>query len=133
VYSKNEFENTKFNDENLEQYPNDYFICINATGFVHSIPHFKKEHSQVLNCYFDDTEQDINKYDDIFKVTFEAKALTSSQATTIKHFINAIPSSATLHIYCPKGKSRSTAVAKFAGKADVNTYNKHVYNLLCSI
>lgn len=133
VYSKKDFEQTIFNDNTVNQYPLDYFICINATGFVHSIPHFKIEHPNVLNCYFDDTEVDTVKFDTIFNISFDARACTVGQATEIKQFINRIPKDATLHIYCSKGKSRSTAVAKFAGKDDIVNYNKHVYNLLCSI
>ena len=131
TYSKKEFEDTKFQDSNIDQYPNDYFICINSTGFVHSIPHFKEDHQRVLNCYFDDSETDTIKYDEIFKVSFEAKALTADQAKDIKNFISGLPGGSTLHIYCTKGKSRSTAVAKFAGKENIENYNGHVYNLLC--
>lgn len=133
VYSKEQFENANFYDDNVDNFPNDYFICINATGYVHSVPHFKKDHPRVLNCYFDDTESDVTKFDNIFNVSFEAKALTEEQAIIIKNFINKVPQGSTLHIYCPKGKSRSTAVAKFAGKEDIVTYNQHVYKLLCSI
>lgn len=133
VYSKEQFENANFYDDNIDLFPNDYFICINATGYIHSVPHFKKDHQRVLNCYFDDTDKDVTKFDNIFNLSFDAKALREDQAIAIKHFINGIPEGSNLHIYCPKGKSRSTAVAKFAGKEGITTYNQHVYTLLCSI
>lgn len=133
VYSKNEFRLAGFNDDNLDQFPDDYFICVNATGFVDSIPHFKQSHPNVLNCYFDDTDRDTIKHDDDFDISYEAKALTENQAKEIKNFISSIPPNARLHVYCTKGKSRSPAIAKFAGKTDIERYNTHVYNLLCSI
>lgn len=133
TYSKKDFGKIKINDDNIDQFPNDYFICVNATGFIDSIPHFKKNHFNVLNCYFDDTDRDTLKHDDDYNVLYEAKAITVAQAKEIKTFILHVPSNSRLHIYCTKGKSRSPAIAKFAGKKDINIYNEYIYKLLCSI
>ena len=35
---------------------NDFYICLNSTGWIHSIPYFKEEHANVINLYFDDVE-----------------------------------------------------------------------------
>ena len=70
---------------------------------------------------------------------YRAIACTVEQAREIKNFVDEIPSDAILHIYCTKGKSRSPAIAKYVTEYRNNThfeidhYNKHVYNLLCSI
>lgn len=139
VYSKKEFEETEFTDDNIDSFSTDYFVCINATGHVHSVPHFKKSHPRVINCYFDDVEYDHIKFDTVFKVNFNALACSIVQATEIKKFIDTIPNGATLHIYCSKGKSRSPAVAKFVQEyknkkiVEYETYNQHVYKTLKSI
>lgn len=137
VYSLKEFtETTEFIDDNLDQFPLDYFICINASGFIHSTPYFKKQHPRVLNLFFDDVSHDHTKFDIVFNMSFPAKACKVEQAKQIVDFVNTIPDSATVHIYCTKGKSRSPAVAMYAEKVKNNnavkfdTYNEYVYNLL---
>jgi predicted protein tyrosine phosphatase len=139
VYSKKEFEETEFTDDTIDKFSKDYFICINATGHVHSIPHFKKPHPRVINCYFDDVEYDQVKFDTIFKLNFNALACTVLQATEIKTFIDTIPDSSSLHIYCSKGKSRSPAIAKFVEEyknkkiVEYENHNRHVYETLKSL
>jgi len=140
VYSRQELVNSKFEDNNLETYPNDYFICINATGYIDSIPYFKNKNSRVLNLYFDDVEKDQKKYDEEFNLTFYAKACTEKQSSKIKEFIKNIPNNSSLHIHCTKGKSRSPAIAKYvtetrkvSNELSFSNFNKHVYNLLCQI
>ena len=119
VYSRNGFAaETLCNDSNVEDFVNDYFICINATENIHSEPFFKKDHDNVLNMYFDDVLEDTVKYfgptDSEFKCY--AKACTVSQAKQMHNFIKHIPESSRLHIYCTKGKSRSVAVAKYVNE-----------------
>lgn len=139
VYSKDVFESTALVDDITVKNSPDYFICVNASGYIHSIPYFKDSHQNVLNCFFDDVDSDQVKFDVIFNVEFGAKACTPEQALEIKNFVDTIPDDCTLHIYCAKGKSRSTAIAKFVHEYKNNTesnitqYNLHVYNLLCSI
>lgn len=139
VYSKDVFESTTLvNDITVKDSP-DYFICVNSSGYIHSIPYFKDSHQNVLNCFFDDVNSDQAKFDVIFNIEFSAKACTQDQALEIKNFVDNIPDNSTLHIYCAKGKSRSTAIAKFVHEyknkidSDITQYNDHVYNLLCSI
>lgn len=134
----NFYKNTKFNDQNVDQYLDDYFICVNSSGHIHSVPHFKQSHANVLNLYFDDTER--NKIKVTGNLVYYAIACTEKQAKTIKEFIDTIPESATVHIYCAKGKSRSTAIGKFIEdyknifpKTEFNSYNSYVYNLLWTI
>jgi predicted protein tyrosine phosphatase len=138
VYPQFEFcETTAFNDSNVEQFNHDFFICLNSSGNIHSIPHFKFEHYNVLNMYFDDT--DVNRIKVSGDIIYYAVACTVGQARTIKKFVDTIPDNSTVHIYCAKGKSRSPAVAKFINEykgmnnLSYSTYNKHVYNLLWSI
>lgn len=138
IYPQFEFYNTTlFNDSNVEQFKHDFFICLNSSGNVHSIPHFKFNHYNVLNMYFDDT--DVNRIKVSGQTVYYAIACTKEQARVIKQFIDLIPENSTIHIYCAKGKSRSPAVAKFIkeykslGSENYVTYNSHVYNLLWSI
>lgn len=138
IYPQFEFYNTTlFNDNNVEQFKHDFFICLNSSGNVHSIPHFKFNHFNVLNMYFDDT--DVNRIKVSGQIVYYAIACTKEQARVIKHFIDVIPEDSTIHIYCAKGKSRSPAVAKFIkeykglSSENYTTYNRHVYNLLRGI
>lgn len=131
---------TEFNDSNVDQYPNDYFICVHATGWIHGIPYFKQPHKNVLNLVFDDVEKDKKKWiHEYVPISYNAKACTIEQAIDLKKFIDNIPNSATVYVYCAKGKSRSPAIAKFIEEYRNNNefiydgYNAHVYNLLKSI
>lgn len=139
IYSKEEFKDAGFTDNNVDQMSEDFFICINATGHIHSVPHFTESYPNVLNCYFDDVGFNQIKFDLIFKMEFNAKACTLDQAVEIKNFIDNLPSTCKLHIYCTKGKSRSPAVAKFVEEyknnrfVDYENHNRHVYNILKSL
>lgn len=138
VYNQHDFkETTIYNDDNVENRPDQYFICINSTGSVYSIPHFKRQHFNVINLYFDDTEYDRIKVSG--SIVYYAKACTESQAKLIKSFVDMLPDYAMVHIYCAKGKSRSPAIKKFIEdyknleKSEYVSYNKHVYNLLWNL
>lgn len=136
VYPQFDFYNsTQFHDNNVEQFNTDFFICLNSSGHIHSIPYFKSNHYNVLNMFFDDT--DVNRIKVTGELVYYAWACTNQQAKLIRNFIDTIPQDATVHIYCAKGKSRSPAVAKFIEEhRNLNvdnsyyTYNTHVYNLL---
>jgi hypothetical protein len=134
----NFYSTTLFNDGNVESSLNDYFICINSSGHIHSVPHFKHSHHNVLNMYFDDTDCDKIKVSG--NIVYYARVCTQEQAKEIKQFVKVIPQDANVHVYCAKGKSRSTAVGKFVEnyhnfpvKTEYKTYNEFLYNLLCSI
>jgi predicted protein tyrosine phosphatase len=138
VYNQDNFRiSSGFNDTNIEDFKNNYFICINSSGSRYGIPVFKKKHNRVLNMFFDDTER--NKIKVSSPIVYYAVACKASQAKSIKEFVDTIPESATIHVYCAKGKSRSTAVAKFIeeyrkvyDKTKFDSYNTFVYNLLWS-
>ena len=143
VYSRENFDNCRFTDDNVEAHINDYFICINATGWKHAIPFFKTPHYNVLNVYFDDIYESGLKtvpwFNNTSRIIF-ARACTVDQATEIKNFIDAVPDGSTLHVYCAMGKSRSQSVAQFAREYRNNDYStqnimhkSNVYSLLCSI
>lgn len=132
------YKSSQFDDSNVEQFNSEYFICLNSTGNIYSIPHFKNNHFNVLNMYFDDT--DVNRIKVSGNIVYYAWACTQTQARTIRNFIEIIPENATVHIYCAQGKSRSPAVAKFIEEyknlnTDNNyyTFNSHVYNLLRTV
>jgi hypothetical protein len=136
IYDQEDFKKTtNYTDDNVDQYDDQFFICINSTGNIHAVPHFRKDHINVINTYFDDTEYDRIKVSG--DIVYYAKACTISQAKNIKKFIDTIPKHATVHIYCAKGKSRSPAVKKFIEdykgleKSFYPSFNKHVYRILC--
>lgn len=145
-YSKDDFIRQmsikKINDQTVNNYFNNFFICLNSTGWKHAEPYFKEEHPNVINLYFDDVEQDglkeIQWFNNTTK-TIHAKAITAEQASELKKFIEVIPDSSILHIYCAKGKSRSAAVECYASEVrnnivlDLPGMNPRVYKLLKDI
>ena len=142
-YSKNDFVRQMsvrdINDQSVDQYNNEFFICLNATGWKHAEPYFKKPHNNVINLYFDDVEQDgpkeIQWFNNTTK-TIDAKAITITQAKELKTFINAIPNNAVVHVHCTKGVSRSAAVDAYMNETcnnkilDLPGMNNRVYKLL---
>lgn len=135
----NQFMNTTpYNDSNIDLFDKEYFICIHSNGWVHSLSHFDKPHNNVLDIRFDDVDSDGVKQVQWFGGTMKeiaVKKMTTIQAKEIVEFIDGIPNDATLHIYCAKGKSRSTAIAKFTEEYKNNTFldishNQYVYNML---
>lgn len=138
VYSLNKFQtSTRYNDLNVNSYPDDFFICIHATGSTHSIPHFKTHHSNVLTLYFDDVSYDMVHVADAVcdhRICVK-KACNKNQALAIVEFINQIPENKTLHVYCTRGTSRSVAIADFARECRnqisvKTTGNVFLYDLL---
>ena len=141
VYSRYGFEEvTAFTDQNVDEFPNEYFICIHATGWIHAIPYFKQPHKNVLNLVFDDVEKDRKKWiHEYVPIPYSAIACTEEQASVMKSFIDNISANSTVHVYCAKGQSRSPAIAAFIEEYRNNNnhskfhnyeYNQHVYNLL---
>lgn len=137
IYSRLQIaKETNFKDSTIDQYSSDYFICINATGMLHSIPHFKKDHERVLNLYFDDTEVDKEKW--LGPIKYTARACTRVQALQIVKFIDNIPDQSIVHIYCTRGESRSPAIGFFIREyknketnVEKSSYiNYFLYNLL---
>jgi predicted protein tyrosine phosphatase len=142
-YSKNDFVRQMsvrdINDQSVDQYNNEFFICLNATGWKHAVPYFKEFHNNVINLYFDDVEHDSPKEIQWFNnttKTIDAKAITTTQAKELKTFINAIPNNAVVHVHCTKGVSRSAAVDAYMNETrnnkilDLPGMNNRVYKLL---
>ena len=138
-YSRKDFDETIcINDTNVSELKSEYFLCINASGGMHSEPYFSLPHTNVLNVYFDDVIADTVKYygptDSEF--AFNAKACTIIQAKEMLEFIKKIPNDSKLHVYCTKGKSRSVSIVKFINehinmiKDDSEGYNILIYELL---
>lgn len=127
------------NDSNVEQFTNNFFICLNSTGWIHSIPYFKENHFNVINLYFDDVEisgpKEIQWFGDTTKI-IEAIAMDKEQAKELISFINKIPENSNIYVYCAKGKSRSGAVEDFLLQIQNDKHilgegsNKHVFKLL---
>ena len=144
-YSKKEFEDTmqthNVTDATVKG-TSDYYICINATGWIHGIPYFKEHHLNVLNVYFDDVHKTglkvIPWFNNDQRVIY-AWACSVDQALIIKQFISKIPDNSVVHIYCAKGKSRSKGVEIYINEcynnqvSDASEINSNVYNLLKSV
>jgi len=122
------------NDSNVAD-SNDFYICINSTGWIHGVPYFKESHKNVINLYFDDVEisgpKEIQWFGGSTK-TIDAVAMDKSQATELYDFIKEIPESSIVYVYCAKGKSRSGAVEDFLEGLTTprEGSNAHVFNSL---
>jgi hypothetical protein len=141
-YSRSSFEEamSDINDSNVELL-NEYFICINATGWIHGIPYFKKEHRNVINLYFDDVHKTglkvIPWFNNDQRIIY-AHACSKEQAVELKKFIETIPQGSIVHIYCAKGRSRSRGVEMYISELFNNTVlhdeiNSNVYDMLKSV
>lgn len=90
-----------------------YIISINypyeGTGY------FKKEYENVLNLYFDDTETNVEIYDDDINEVRELIPLSINDGRRIISFLEKIPNGVDeLIIHCKAGVSRSGAIGLFA-------------------
>lgn len=146
VYPQKEFEsimqNRDIDDSTVWNLKDEYFIGINSTGWIHSIPYFKEQHSNVITLYFDDIEKDKWKtvpYPGVGSKTIYAIACTEAQARQLKTFIDSVPKGSLVHIYCAQGKSRSVGISayinhRFNGIQPVDfNFNTYLYNLLMHI
>ena len=142
IYSRTLFEQvmSDVNDTNVDQL-NEYFICINATGWIHGIPYFKKDHRNVINLHFDDVYKTglkvIPWFNNDQRIIY-AQACSEDQAKKLKQFIETIPQDSKVHIYCAKGKSRSKGVEMYINEIYniemiQEPINSNVYNVLKSI
>ena len=100
--------------EEIIEYINCSFVCIDPTGGPDSDSIFENEHPNVLRVVFDDVEQDERKWGEDVQHFFEAKAMTVEQGQQIVNFLKAVPENNDLFIFCSKGESRSGAVGIFA-------------------
>lgn len=136
VYNMNVFGKSIYNDDTVDDYYDSRFICIHSNNWVHSLPHFDRPHNNVLNLNFDDVDVDCVKTVQWFNnttKTITARKMTTKQAKQILDFVG---NSTDIHVYCAKGKSRSTAVAKYLldrkniDSSHIVEYNHYVYNTL---
>lgn len=143
-YSRIEFEKmadeSNITDQTVD-HSDDYFICINATGWIHGIPYFKNYHRNVINLYFDDVYRTGLKVIPWFngdQRVIYAWSCSANQAEELKEFIKDIPQGSTVHIYCAKGRSRSRGVEMYINEMYNNTkvedeINSNVYDMLKSV
>ena len=136
VYSMNSFLSSIYNDDTVDGYQNSCFICIHSKNWVHSLPHFDRPHKNVLDMFFDDTDKDGTKTVKWFggkEKTISTYKITLEQA---KEILNFTENYKDIHIYCAKGKSRSTAVAKYLldknseDSNHIKEFNHYVYEIL---
>lgn len=130
VLSKNGFREhmeTNAIREEIIEFINCQFICIEPTGGPDSEPIFTKSHPNVLSLAFDDVECDERKWGEDVQYYFEAKAMTDEQAEKIFRFVTAVPDNNDLIIYCCKGESRSGAVGVFATELYDNDMNVFMF------
>lgn len=118
VYSRQLFDKIVFNrnytDDNISS-EDIFFICIMNTDGFNSQPHFKQNHANVLNLWFDDC--DVDKSGVLLNgQTYTEKAMTPEQAKQIYDFLLAQKqANRTMGIvHCAAGIARSGAVGTFA-------------------
>jgi predicted protein tyrosine phosphatase len=114
---------------------NVFFICINSTKLIHSIPYFKEKHDNVINLYFDDVLRSGPKEEELWFTRghpfFDRTAMSKEQGEELVNFISKIPNNSEVYVYCAKGQSRSGAVEDFLMNRPVSSgSNSHVYNTL---
>jgi predicted protein tyrosine phosphatase len=136
TYSMNEFLVSKYTDDNVDEFVDSKFICIHSQDWVHSLAHFDRPHNNVLSITFDDTDCDCIKSVEWFdgsQKMFAAYKITPLQAKEILDFVGDCED---VHVYCAKGKSRSTAVAKYLldrkkkNSKHIREFNYFVYTVL---
>lgn len=126
VYSRQLFDKIVFNrnytDDNISS-EDMFFICIMNTNGFNSQPHFKQNHVNVLNLWFDDC--DVDKSGVLLNgETYTERAMTPEQAKQIYDFLLVQKqANRTMGIvHCAAGIARSGAVGTFA--ADFLDFNR---------
>lgn len=115
VWSKPQFNTvmgkTGINDKNVEDFKDTAFISINDTHGQWSVSWFDEDHSNVLRLWFDDVENDTDK----FSPTNQEKvtAFTVEDAKKVKQFIKDNKHKKQFVVHCSAGISRSGAVGQF--------------------
>lgn len=110
---------TKFgvDDSNVESYSKTFFISINDSMGTSEKPYFKKNHSNVLNMFFDDIEEAIKTK---YGVT---KPFSEDDGKELLNFITANIYKTVCIVHCSAGISRSGAVGLF-----INDYSRSDYS-----
>lgn len=99
-------------DKNVEEALKDVaLISINDTHGQWSVSWFDLDHPNVLRLWFDDVEQDTDKFSPTNQE--KVKAFTVEDAKIVRNFIKKNKDKETFIVHCSAGISRSGAVAQF--------------------
>jgi predicted protein tyrosine phosphatase len=118
-------------DENVEEvFIDGAIISINDTHGKWSQPWFNLDHSNVIRLWFDDVEQDTDKFSPTNQE--KVKAFTVEDAKNIRDFIKKNKKKEVFIVHCSAGISRSGAVAQFicdffrCDRTEFLRNNKHI-------
>jgi len=116
VWSKPQFNEIMgkmgISDKNVEETFKDVaLISINDTHGNWSQSWFDQDHSNVLRLWFDDVEQDTDKFSPTNQE--KVKAFTVEDAKSIRKFLKDNKKKETFIVHCSAGISRSGAVGQF--------------------
>jgi predicted protein tyrosine phosphatase len=134
VLSKVNFQNlliyNNISDENVSDFKNYAFICINdSCGSYYHTPLFNSIHHNVINFFFDDVETNFELSSNNNE---ETKLFTESDAKKTIEFLEHNKQIKALFIHCAGGTSRSGALGTFAldylhgDKQDFKTTNSMI-------
>jgi predicted protein tyrosine phosphatase len=116
AWSKPQFnevmEKMGISDKNVEKTLSDVaLISINDTHGQWSVSWFDQDHSNVIRLWFDDVEQDTDKFSPTNQE--KVKAFTIEDAKAIRDFIKKNKKQNVFIIHCSAGIARSGACAQF--------------------
>lgn len=115
VRSKPEFndlmQTNNLSDKNVEEKTDVAFISINDTHGAWSQSWFDQDHPNVIRLWFDDVENDTDKFSPTN--TEGVKAFTVEDATRLRNFIKDNKDKKVFIVHCSAGISRSGAVGQF--------------------
>jgi predicted protein tyrosine phosphatase len=116
AWSKPQFNETMgelaINDKNVEEVLQGVaIISINDTHGQWSQSWFDQDHPNVIRLWFDDVEQDTDKFSPTNRE--KVKAFTVEDARSIRDFIKKNKKKEVFLVHCSAGISRSGAVAQF--------------------
>jgi len=115
IRSKPEFNDlmiaNNLSDKNVEEKTDVAFISINDTHGNWSVSWFDQDHPNVLRLWFDDVEQDTDKFSPTNEIS--VKAFTVEDAKKLRDFIKSNKDKKVFIVHCSAGISRSGAVGQF--------------------
>lgn len=115
IQSKPEFndlmDTNNLSDDNIEERSDVAFISINDTRGSWSQSWFKHDHPNVIRLWFDDVENDTDKFSPTNKDG--VKAFSVNDAKKLKKFIIDNKNKKSFIVHCSAGISRSGAVGQF--------------------
>ncbi len=115
IRSKPEFNDlmaaNKLSDQNVEEKTDVAFISINDTHGQWSVSWFDQDHPNVLRLWFDDVENDTDKFSPTNQES--VRAFTIEDAKKVRKFIDDNKDKKVFIVHCSAGISRSGAVGQF--------------------